>query len=433
MRPDRGSVLLVTVGLLAVMVTLTLAFLARMRADAEAGSAIVAQAQARWMLHAALTYLQESSRLGWAPSNTVGGDADAENATLVETCGWTDVRDGSLGPRPVRQRPGSAQPWWWGTGASWPTYSTLNPPTPPPTWWTYLTPYRLDPADWDAAGSDTYLPSAGGRRWPCPGSVVRVEAYALDLPAYAVRPLATANPVDASGNYWTTPVAGRDGTFFAASSTNWYQYVGHPTANAIWGSSGGSPVTGTGFGALDPQPVQADWNAFAAGDQVIDPMSRGGAWFRVYRELKADHNNDGTPWYDRIPLRGYSAFIVSVGAGGSRGFRFFSSGDAGWSTDVEPVTADSVFPDRATFELARRNETVLWFRVEWSGWTGGVFDAAWTYAPDQTSAGGADIHVGLTSRSGSGHSALNAHMLQNANPFGHFSWIQRLEREPAAW
>jgi hypothetical protein len=423
-REQRGSVLLVTVGLLAVLVTLTLAFLARMRSDAEMGSSIVAQAQSRWMLQAALCYLQETSRLGWAPSNAVPSSSDAESATLVETCGWTDIRDGSLGPRPLRLRPGTPQPWWWGAGASWPAYNSDNPPTPPPTWWTNLTPYRLNASDWDAANSDTYLPAL--RSWPCPGSVLRVEAYAFELPPYAVRPATTLNPINATGNYWTVPVAGQDGAWMSSAGLNWYNACGTPTCTTVWGRSGGAPVTGTGLGALDPQPVKSDWTDFAAGEPGIDPLSRSGGWFRIYRELKADHDNDGNPWYDRVPLRGYSAFLIAAGSGGSRGFRFFSNGDPGWNANIEPTTADSVFPDRATFELARRGEIVQWFRVEWSGWTGGVFDGWWTYRGNPTINLQNGLDSGLADRN-------TPYALQNVNPFGHFPWIQRLAQEPEAW
>ncbi len=79
----RGSVLIVVSGLAALLATLALGFLVRMRSDAEETRAMTRGFQARVMLAAALHYVQEGARLGW------GG----------ETFGWRDVRDGLPGPR----------------------------------------------------------------------------------------------------------------------------------------------------------------------------------------------------------------------------------------------------------------------------------------------------------------------------------------------
>ncbi len=82
----RGTVIIVVSGMAALLAALTLAFLARMRADADESMAFDRQAQARLMVTAALAYVQETARLGWGE----------------EAFGWIDVRDGSCGPRGVR-------------------------------------------------------------------------------------------------------------------------------------------------------------------------------------------------------------------------------------------------------------------------------------------------------------------------------------------
>ena len=81
-----GAVLIIVVGLSMVLLGLSVTFMMRMRSEAQETQIVVAEAQARLMLHAGLMYLQEASRLGWGE----------------ETYGWTDIRDGGLGPRQSR-------------------------------------------------------------------------------------------------------------------------------------------------------------------------------------------------------------------------------------------------------------------------------------------------------------------------------------------
>jgi hypothetical protein len=83
-----GTVLIVVAGLSALIASLSLAFLARMRSDAEESRLVVADAQARIMLIAGCNYIQEAARLGW---EVTPGEREA--------FGWVDVRDGLEGPR----------------------------------------------------------------------------------------------------------------------------------------------------------------------------------------------------------------------------------------------------------------------------------------------------------------------------------------------
>ncbi len=79
----RATVLIVVAGVAAMLAGLTVAFLTRMRSDAEENHQCQQEFQSRIMLSAALQYAQETARLGW-------GD---------EAYGWTDRRTGLGGPR----------------------------------------------------------------------------------------------------------------------------------------------------------------------------------------------------------------------------------------------------------------------------------------------------------------------------------------------
>lgn len=86
-RIRRGAVLIITVGLLALIATLFLAFVARVRLEGAAAQQVSRRCQASIMLVAACTYIQETSRLGW--------EVDAAHR---EAFGWVDVRSGQVGP-----------------------------------------------------------------------------------------------------------------------------------------------------------------------------------------------------------------------------------------------------------------------------------------------------------------------------------------------
>ncbi|MBA3845364.1 MAG: hypothetical protein H0X45_01840 [Planctomycetes bacterium] len=86
----RAGILVTVVGLSALLLGLCLAFIMRMRSDADEARGFLLQAQARAMLTAALQYIAETSRLGWD---------DPATPAHEEAFGWIDVRDGSPGPK----------------------------------------------------------------------------------------------------------------------------------------------------------------------------------------------------------------------------------------------------------------------------------------------------------------------------------------------
>jgi hypothetical protein len=93
-----GTVLIIIAGISALLASLTVTFLVRMRADAEEMQLVLKESQARIMLMAACNWIQESSRIGWTP---IGADPNApiDPVANKETFGWIDVRDNKLGPK----------------------------------------------------------------------------------------------------------------------------------------------------------------------------------------------------------------------------------------------------------------------------------------------------------------------------------------------
>jgi hypothetical protein len=65
-RTSHGSILIIVAGLCSILLMLSMTFVFRMRSEAAESGIILQDAQARIMLVAAMQYVQESSRLGWA-------------------------------------------------------------------------------------------------------------------------------------------------------------------------------------------------------------------------------------------------------------------------------------------------------------------------------------------------------------------------------
>lgn len=374
---QSGTVLLVAVGLAAVMATLAVALILRMRSDARESRAVQDLAQCRVMLSAAMAYLQESSRLGWdGVSGTVGATG--------ETFGWTDLRDGALGPRgarPVLSTDTTAQ-----TVSCDPDLANTEP-----TWWLklYGDPDPLPPlpllryqpyfTSLDESNPGKF-PAPVARRWPLPGSVVRCDMPVWQTPPYAIKPIYAANPI-------RPPVPYGDATWTATwTATNGINPAWLPD---IFNANQGA------LGMLDPQPVRDTWVGFSAPGDAPRPHTRGVAWFRIYRELLSDHDGDdsndvdyqklagvastGTScdtvaMYDssdvtsRPPLRNYSVFIIACGAGPSRGYRFWDldSNDPRCALEPDKQNAkdSEIFPNEWAFNMARQEDVITWFRVE---------------------------------------------------------------------
>lgn len=229
--------------------------------------------------------------------------------------------------------------------------------------------------------------------WPAPGSVARCPIYRQVRPRFAVRPgpLNTfSDDVNAAG----TAVAIRD----------LYKQLAWPLA----------PDPAPVVPLTDPRFV----TAFNAGDPSPVPGSEFQCWFRIYRETPADHDGDGSPYFDVIDLNGgspidgaarppnASVFIVTVGAGASLGFRDWAEVQASGMSDT--------FGASAEFNQIRSLETIRWFRLEWSPY-------------DNKGLG-----QGLRKVQSPSQSSIECYY-PAIHPFGHIRWVQRLDREPPSW
>ncbi|MFM2089763.1 MAG: hypothetical protein RLZZ127_252 [Planctomycetota bacterium] len=484
----RGAVLLVVVGIAAMVLALVVSFISVMRADAEANRNIVKETQARLMLHAAMMYVQEGSRLGWsdetrealarasiprAPGwredSPPGPSASAAPVALVidrggQTFGWTDIRNGWLGPLGPRDvtSAGIPSPSWWRSHQSalaWPDYR----PFPREDRWTV----PMHPSD--------EFPAPQFRRWPLPGSAVRVPMAVPVRPPYAVLPIAAGNPL--------VPMRSDSSTATELSPAD-------PGWDADWGGGFGindkwlmPNVATVGYrgtrgyiGMLDPQPMERTWSVFRSPATVAIPASLlaqqpelglqtmpgtdGLAWFRIYRETTEDHDGDrsvaqytkdgetAVAWlHDNVALadnlqlpvarpagftgfRNWNVFIITAGAGPGRGFRYWDLPSNDGRRALEPVTAkeSGLFADQAMFEEVRSQDRMLWFRVEWTALQGGGMHGNTYQTAERTPQVDNLLRLNYSYAGSEG-----ARMLSPASFGGSFKWVQRLDREPPKW
>jgi hypothetical protein len=449
-----GSTLIIVAGLASLLLLVSVTFLQRIRADSEESALVVRDTQARIMLVAALQYIQETSRLGWrnntgteaAPVFVSDAEGGGDGGPGYECYGWTDVRDGSIGPRGPR------------------VSKTVNlaQPLPVPTWWTGGA-YPHD-ADGDPHNPYTYaigsLPANGARKWPCPGSAMRGDMFVYEATRHAIKLLRTPNPyrlLDPVAFPNHNPDSIIDNPAFTTNVAT--RKVENDAWDIMTRNSWGSVQDPARFNLLDPQPL-ADTlgtyggpaGTFRSGNLEPRIATTDLSWFRIYRELPTDHDNDGVPWFDRVPLQGHGTFIIACGAGGTAGYRFWDTTPTADLTaaqirDLEPVTAQEAGlfgNDKAMFDDLRAHERILWYRAEWTAMQGGganildhvgnnglnnsmthTFNGA--RRPGDNTGGGGFEQDGFTNTSyiGVENSVISF--------FGAIKWIQRLEEDPITW
>ena len=154
----------------------------------------------------------------------------------------------------------------------------------------------------------------------------------------------------------------------------------------------------------DPQPQAESRADFMSADRRVRQSSADRAWFRVYREDSA-------------------AFIITCGAGGTRGYRDWDEVQGAGPAVV------AEFGDQAFFNTVRNQETRLWYRVAWSPAiaTGEVHNIknAWN-------SGNEDHYVSYPMNTS--NSAINPRsQAQPRNLGGTFSYVQRLRMPPTWW
>jgi hypothetical protein len=296
-----GAVLIIVVGISALLLVNALVFITYMRGSVGEVEQVRRTMQARIMLYAACNYIQESARIGW------GGEA----------YGWIDPRDGSAGPR---------------------GHSTPAAPL----------------------GVDLGLPA--GPVWPNEGGVVRAPMHVLHKPRYAIADRYAYNP---------TPGSSSEAQAQNGNQADFRRYARFGYADP-WpaGMLPDYQQTGTAAQAFDGSlalPPAALTRSPEDLYQWQDDRPVAGtaemAWFRVYRERVQDRDGDrridGQPApYDSVDLSAVPAvFIVTCGAGGTRGYQDWNE---------VPAAERDFLISQSYFEELRRQEVIQWFRVEWA-------------------------------------------------------------------
>ncbi len=317
-RTRHGTVLIIVAGISALMASMALAFLARMRSDAEETAITIREAQSHIMLVAACNYIQEASRLGY--------DTDPGNPYHKEGYGWIDVRDGTVGPKATALAPDSMATFSFGSDDS--------------SLFTLETAFRF---------------------------VMEVK----EIPPFAISLAAAPNPI-------------------IPNSTN---------KGAPW------------LANEDPVPVLSlakgnTFEDFERGLPNIRTNSIGMSWFRLYRL-------GGTKYGAKYNA---ASFIVTCGAGGSRGYR-------AWS-EVTPDDKALFLNDPTYFETIRSTEIRLWYLVEWSPAVGGMI-----YHNTKNDRVGYDQY-GIFAINGSQDNRSVGHA---KNFGGTMRLVQRLPSEPDDW
>ena len=231
-----GTILIIVASISALLAMLMLGFLMRMRSDVEESRLVIQHAQAKLMLAAACSYVQECSRLGWDRWNTRARSTLPTTGEPIhnDAFGWIDVRDGSLGPNDRFGRPLGG----------------------------------ID--NWNSVPEDRVT---GHPRWPGVGGIARCPMQVRQVTTYAIKPVMSYNPID------------------FALPTNHADYgmplLRHPDPQPVGDltttGNGWRPATGGGSSGV----TATNYKAWEEGDSRVRQETAGKSWFRVRREEAA--------------------------------------------------------------------------------------------------------------------------------------------------
>jgi hypothetical protein len=387
-RHQRGTILIIVAGLSALLASMSLVFLARMRSDSEETQVVMQLAQAKIMLAAACNYVQETSRLGWDANFPYYQGAPAHPSAIIpppqtlpngsgvlslsgtilsspspatmpahqETYGWIDVRDGSIGPN-VRAPSPATLP-----------YSTYA------VWSTALV---------ESNGSGWNRPA-----WPAIGSVAICPMYVMQRPPYATQLTAVYNPIN------TTP----------GNALFGLPYIQYPDPMPV--VSNGWPqqaTSGTVTGALyDDGQNGATLTDFVHGDPTPRQQTTGKSWFRVYRD-------------------GPATFVITCGSGATMGYTSYAE-----AASVGGPSAAAMFNnDPGFFNSLAANELRIWYRIEWSP---SVMEQ--TYHNLQHGDVGVEHNLMWPANASHTWSVGNRTQTWTKNPVGTIRWVERLVTQP---
>ncbi|MDA3959477.1 MAG: hypothetical protein PF961_01710 [Planctomycetota bacterium] len=326
MNHRSGFLLIIVAGIMVLLATTILLVISHTRSDAEDVDLTMREVQARIALTAALQYIQETSRIGWE----------------LDSAAWSTAYAAEIG---LAINPSSAfveQPWLH------PGYmpATNSTPIPYPNdprnelheeafGWVDVRDGGIGPKtlDYDGDGEYDLLydPAARVRLFdvdfpvdastegvdqtpvfPNVGGVCIEPLHALTLPPYATATLAAPNSIeqDPSDPLFGLPL------------------LRNPDPSPL-GSAGTAP----------------SWTEHQLGNEAPVMTSLGRAWMRLYRD-------------------GPATFVITVGAGGTMGFK-------NWAEVVAHGASGTFGGSREMFEDSKASEVRMWYRAEWSPAVGG--------------------------------------------------------------
>lgn len=231
MHNRSGFLLIVVAGLLVLMAGMALVLLASARRAITETELMASHAQTRLLLAAALSYIQESSRIGWDTYNFGSGSFDRH-----EAMGWIDVRDGTVGPKDLN-------------GVR-----------------------MYDPAPKITVTRATGL-SENRPNWPAIGGVVRCPMYVMKRPPFALSTAVAPNPIDNQPNPANDPTQPITNPLFGLPLLRLPDPV--PLLQVPDASKFLDPTT---------RSTPVAWNAaWITGDPTPDNSSRS-RWFRILRD-----------------------------------------------------------------------------------------------------------------------------------------------------
>jgi hypothetical protein len=211
--------------------------------------------------------------------------------------------------------------------------------------------------------------------WPAVGATARCPMEVLRRTPYAIRLTTAYNPIESD------PAAARFGVPLLTAPDP-------------------QPAHGNGWpGAIDP----GAYDAYAAGDRRPRPESVGLAWFRVHREEPA-------------------RFVVTCGAGASRGFR-------DWPEVVAAGEA-AAFVDQASFAEIVAAERRLWYRIEWSAWIG---NPSYFHFIENELRRQENYLLHPHNATQCSPTRSQRSQIRRPNPVGTIRWVERLYQPPAQW
>ena len=224
--PRSGTILIIVAGISALLASLSITFLLRIREGAQASELVSQETQARIMLHAGCAYILECSRIGYGPGRddarrpagpAVAGfvSTPANGLAHREAFGWIDVRESD--------------------GIGFP-----EPGLPGPR---------------DQRGER--IATTPGK-WPDVGGVVMCPMYRWQRPPYAITPMVAANPI----------ISGDD----RRADPRW----GLP----LLSNPDPMPTVANGWPAAINQGA---WSDHVSGDPSPVAGSANQSWFRVRR------------------------------------------------------------------------------------------------------------------------------------------------------